>query len=199
MSAAEREYVSRAGRKLAAALDALQCDPGGLVCADFGAHVGGFVDCLLQHGAARVYAVEPGYGVLDYGLRQDPRVVVCERTNALHWTAPEPVDLVTIDVGWTPQRLILPSARRALRGATSANAPVVRPPVAGVLTLIKPQYEAPQRLLRRGVLPDAHLEQVLADCRRDIVELDWRIVGEVESPIRGSGGNREWVWRLVPG
>ena len=106
------EYVSRGGHKLAAALGAFQIDARGLVCTDLGSHVGGFVDCLLQHGAARVYAVEPGYGVLDYRLRQDARVVVCERTNALHYASPEPCDLVTIDVGWTAQRLVLPAARR---------------------------------------------------------------------------------------
>src|SRR5512139_1290565 len=89
-------YVSRGGLKLAAALREFQLEPAGWICADFGSHVGGFVDCLLQHGAAKVYAVETGYGVLDYGLRRDPRVVVCERTNALHYVCPEPCDLVTI-------------------------------------------------------------------------------------------------------
>jgi 23S rRNA (cytidine1920-2'-O)/16S rRNA (cytidine1409-2'-O)-methyltransferase len=80
--------------KLEAALRAFGIDVSGFVCCDFGSHTGGFVDCLLQHGAARVYAVEPGYGVLDYNLRRDPRVVVCERTNALRYIPPERCDLV---------------------------------------------------------------------------------------------------------
>ena len=178
-------YVSRAGVKLRAALDAFGLDVRGLICADFGSHVGGFVECLLQAGATRVYAVDPGYGVLDAGLRNDPRVRVCERTNAMDFACPEPCDLVTIDVGWTPQRLILPAARRCLK-----------PRAGRVITLIKPQYEAPKSRLRRGVLPSADLAEVLAQCRVDVVELGWRIGGELDSPIRGHGGNAECLWLL---
>ncbi len=181
-----RRHVSRGGTKLSAALEAFALDPTGWICADFGSHAGGFVDCLLQNGAARVYAVDPGYGVLDYALRKDQRVVVCERTNALAWTAPEPCDLVSIDVGWTPQRLILPAARRCLK------------PAGVVVTLIKPQYEAAKDQLSKGVLPDEHLPSVLATCRQDVLDLGWQIAGEIESPIRGQGGNREWLWRLTP-
>jgi len=178
-------YVSRGGTKLEAALRAFGLDPANRVCADFGSHVGGFVDCLLQHGAARVYAVETGYGVLDYRLRNDPRVVVCEQTNALKFSCPEPCDLVTIDVGWTQQRLILPAARRCLK------------PAAGrVITLVKPQYEAPQDWLRGGVLPAERLEEVLETCRADVRELGWHIVGETESPLTGHGGNVERLWLL---
>lgn len=177
-------YVSRSGLKLHAALRAFGLDVSGHVCADFGSQVGGFVDCLLQHGAMKVYAVEPGYGVLDYRLRKDERVVVCERTNALRFTCPEPCDLVTIDVGWTPQRLILPAARRALK------------PGGVVITLVKPHYEAPQVWLRSGVLPSGRLDEVLATCRADVSELGWRIDQEVESPIAGHGGNVERLWLL---
>lgn len=184
MTDADRKYVSRGGSKLHAALEAFGLDVSGYVCADFGSHVGGFVDCLLQHGAARVYAVEPGYGVLDYQLRNDERVVVCERTNALRFTCPELCDLVTIDVGWTPQRLILPAARRALK------------PDGRVVTLIKPHYEAPQEWLRGGVLPPERLDEVLTACRHDVLDLGWRIAGEVESPLAGHGGNVEWLWLL---
>ncbi|MBN2445272.1 MAG: TlyA family RNA methyltransferase [Phycisphaerae bacterium] len=180
----ECRYVSRGGIKLEAALRAFGIDLSGLTCIDFGSHAGGFVDCLLQHGAARVYAVEPGYGVLDYGLRKDERVVVCERTNALQFQSPEPADLVTIDVGWTQQRLILPAARRCLK------------PGGIVITLVKPQYEAPKSLLRGGVVPPEHLEGVCEQCREDIREAGWMIDGETESTIRGHGGNREFLWLL---
>jgi 23S rRNA (cytidine1920-2'-O)/16S rRNA (cytidine1409-2'-O)-methyltransferase len=184
MSDADRKYISRAGSKLEAALAAFGLEVAGQVCADFGSHVGGFVDCLLRHGAAKVYAVEPGYGVLDYGLRNDERVVVCERTNALRFTSPEPCDLVTIDVGWTPQRLVLPAARRALK------------PTGRVVTLIKPHYEAPEEWLRSGVLPPERLDEVLATCRQDVADLGWQIAGELESPLTGHGGNVEWLWLL---
>jgi len=184
MTNAARQYVSRSGFKLHAALQAFGLDITSYVCADFGSHVGGFVDCLLQHGAAKVYAVEPGYGVLDYRLRQDERVVVCERTNALRFTCPEPCDLVTIDVGWTPQRLILPAARRALK------------PEGTVITLVKPHYEAPKQWLRGGVLPAGRLDEVLATCRADVAGLGWETCHEVESPLPGHGGNVEWLWLL---
>lgn len=180
-------FVSRAGLKLDAALRAFDLNAAGLICADFGSHTGGFVDCLLRRGAARVYAVDPGYGVLDYRLRRDPRVIVCERTNALQWLAPEPCDLVTIDVGWTPQRLILPSARRALRV-----------PQGCVVTLVKPHYEADKSLLRNGVLPADALPGVLAQVRADCAAGYWRIAMELESPILGHGGNREFLWLLTP-
>jgi 23S rRNA (cytidine1920-2'-O)/16S rRNA (cytidine1409-2'-O)-methyltransferase len=178
------QYVSRSGLKLHVALQAFGLDVAGYICADFGSHVGGFVDCLLQHGAAKVYAVEPGSGVLDYRLRHDERVVVCERTNALRFTCPEPCDLVTIDVGWTPQRLILPAARRALK------------PEGVVLTLVKPQYEAPKEWLRAGVLPTERLDEVLTTCRSDVADLGWEIGHEIESPLPGHGGNVEWLWLL---
>src|ERR1700761_4113773 len=125
-------FVSRAGQKLDHALDAFGVGVAGLACADLGCNVGGFVDCLLQRGAAKVYAVDTGYGVLEWKLRKDPRVVVMERTNAMHVDLPEPVSLVTIDVAWTRQRNILPAAGRILS----------REPGARVVTLIKPHYEA---------------------------------------------------------
>ncbi len=181
-----RPYVSRSGEKLAAALRSFGIQPAGWTCADFGSHTGGFVDCLLQAGAARVYAVEPGWGVLHLKLREDPRVVVHEKTNALRWTSPEPVELVTIDVGWTPQRLILPAARRSL-SATGR-----------VITLVKPHYEAPRDRLRRGVLRREHLDGVLETVRRDVAELRWRISAEIASPLAGHGGNVEFLWLLEP-
>src|SRR5881394_1628680 len=110
------EFVSRAGQKLDHALTHFQLDVTGKVCADLGSNTGGFVDCLLRRGAAKVYAIDTGYGALDWKLRRDPRVVAMERTNAMHAVLPEPVSVVTIDVAWTKQRHILPAARRMVSG-----------------------------------------------------------------------------------
>jgi len=185
MSADSEGYASRGGVKLEAALRRFGLDVTGWVCVDFGSHVGGFVDCLLRHGAARVYAVDTAYGLLDYRLRRDSRVVPCERTNALNFTCPESCNLVTIDVGWTPQRLVVPAAGRCLK-----------PQVGRVLTLVKPQYEAPGEWLRKGVLPPERVGEVLAMCRQDLTGLGWHILGEMASPLRGQGGNTEFLWLL---
>jgi len=192
MTDADCPYVSRAGSKLAAAIDALPVDVAGAVCADLGCNVGGFTECLLRRGAARVYAVDTGYGALAWKLRKDNRVVVMERTNALHVEAPELVDLVTIDVAWTPQRLILPAAGRWLGQGGQ------------VLSLLKPQYEAaadrPRAGGRRGHVLDsgaAHA-QCLKTCY-DLAELGWTIRAVVPSPIVGSGGNIEFVLWATPG
>ena len=180
----QRRFVSRGGDKLDAALTAFGLDVRGWVCADFGSHTGGFVDCLLARGARLVYAVDPGHGVLHERLRSDPRVVVCERTNALRFVCPQPCDLVTVDVGWTPQRLILPAVRRNLR------------PDGCAVVLVKPHYEAPRQWLRRGVLRSEYLLRVLAQVREDVTDLGWRIAAEIESPLTGTGGNREYLWLL---
>ncbi len=177
-------YASWGGMKLDAALQAFGLSVAGWTCADFGSHAGGFVDCLLQHGAARVHAVEPGYGVLDYRLRHDPRVIVHERTNALQFVCPEPCDLITIDVGWTPQRLVLPAARRSLK------------PAGCVVSLVKPQYEAPPQWLRQGELQVEHRGEVCERCRQDVAELGWEVLGRIESPRREQEANAEYLWWL---
>ncbi len=188
-------YVSRGGLKLAAALAAFGVAPRGWVCADLGSHVGGFVDCLLQHGAARVYAVEPGYGVLDFRLRRETRVISCERQNALRWTAPEPCALITADCGWTPLRLLLPAIGRSLAlPAAARQAGHGHDPLA--IVLIKPQYEEDKAHLVGGRVMPERLDAVLAQCRRDAQEQNWRIEAEIESPILGHGGNREFLWQL---
>jgi 23S rRNA (cytidine1920-2'-O)/16S rRNA (cytidine1409-2'-O)-methyltransferase len=161
-------------------------DPAGWVCADLGCNVGGFTDCLLQRGTAKVYAVDTGYGQLAWRLRQDDRVVVMERTNALHLTLPEPVSLVGIDVGWTRQHLILPAALRLLQ------------PTGRIVTLIKPHYEADRKLLRKGVLPDEQVEGVVRAVLERLGQVGIKIVDTMDSPIRGQGGNRE-VFALVEG
>lgn len=154
------------------------------MCADLGSNVGGFVDCLLQRGAARVYAVEKGYGVLEWKLRKDPRVVVMERANAMHVTLPEPVSLVTIDVAWTRQRHILPAAGRLLRAD------------GRIITLIKPHYEADKSLLAKGVLPTEAVEGVVSQVRADILQAGFEVIATVKSPILGGEGNIEVLAEL---
>lgn len=172
-------FVSRAGLKLEHALNAFGVDVRGKVCADLGSNVGGFVDCLLQRGAAKVYAIETGYGVVDWKLRKDPRVVVMERTNAMHATLPEKVDVVTIDVAWTKQRHILPAAHRLMREDGL------------VVTLIKPHYEAPPAKLRKGVLSAEAMEDVVKSVEADIRAAGFEVMQIVTSPIKGAKGNME--------
>jgi 23S rRNA (cytidine1920-2'-O)/16S rRNA (cytidine1409-2'-O)-methyltransferase len=172
-------FVSRAGQKLDHALTTFAINVTGLICADLGCSTGGFTDCLLQRGAARVYSVDTGYGVLDWKLRKDPRVIVMERTNAMHVQLPEPVRFICIDVAWTKQRNILPVVRKLL----AADGQVV--------TLIKPHYEAAPALLRKGLLPAGCIADVVSSVRGDIEQLGFTIAGIVDSPIKGSGGNAE--------
>jgi len=182
----EGKYVTRSGLKLEHALEAFAIDPSGHTCADLGSHQGGFVDCLLSHGAARVYSVDTSYGTLAWTLRRDPRVVVMERTNAMHLELPEPVDLVTIDVGWTRQRHVLPAGRRLLK------------PDGRIISLVKPQYEAADTQRDGGVVPERHLEAVLARVRIDVQEAGLELLGETRSPLRGGGGNAEFLFLLAP-
>lgn len=188
-------YVSRGGDKLAAALDHFRFDVDGCLCADLGSHVGGFVDCLLQRGASRVYSVDTSYGTLAWTLRRDSRVIVLERTNAMHVSLPEPVALVTIDVGWTRQSKILPNARKLIR-PTSANA--AHPDDGLALTLIKPHYEARPEMLRDGVLPDEYRAAVIGPVLQEMASTGWSIRGTFDCPIAGHAGNREVFALLKP-
>src|SRR4051812_31742345 len=172
----EKRFVSRAGLKLDHALNAFGVGAAGKVCADLGSNTGGFVDCLLQRGAKKVYAIDTGYGALEWKLRKDPRVVAMERTNAMHVKLPEQVKLVSIDVAWTKQKHILPAARKLLQEDGIA------------ISLIKPQYEAGVPLLREGVLPGEHLEAVLQAVKSDIAASGFQLLGLIESPIRGGEG-----------
>lgn len=179
-------YVSRGGDKLASALDAFGIDPAGLVCADLGCSTGGFTDVLLQRGALRVHAVDTAYGVLDWRLRSDPRVVVHERTNALRVELPEPVALVVVDAGWTRQERIIPRALTLLA------------PGGGVVSLIKPHYEAPPSSLVEGRLPAEEAERVLDAVLATLRGLARVVAGPVASPLAGSkGGNREFLVHLA--
>jgi len=179
---AEGQFVSRAGDKLQFALNSFSISLKDLVCADFGCSTGGFTDCLLQNGASKVYSVDTAYGEFAWKLRNDPRVVVLERTNALHVQLPEKVQLITIDTGWTKQKLILPSALNNL--VQNGN----------VITLIKPHYEAPKAYIRKGLLMEDKLEEVMGSVKNDIEALGLTIEGIVESPILGKRGqNTEFL------
>ena len=177
--------MGRGGAKLKHALEGLRLDVAGCVAADFGCHVGGFTHCLLGEGAARVYAVDTGYGVLAWKLRRDERVVVMERTNAMHVELPEPVDLVAVDVGWTRQVHILPNALKQTR------------PEGCVLSLFKPQYEAPAHLIRGGVIEPGAFEDVLRDVVEALGSLGIRVREVVRLP-RGRPGTNPEAFLYVP-
>src|SRR4051812_36940198 len=163
-----QQFVSRAGLKLDHALSHFAIDVTGHTCADLGSNTGGFVDCLLQRGAAKVYAIDTGYGALDWKLRKDPRVIVMERTNAMHVELPEKATRVSIDVAWTKQKHILPAARRMI-----ADDGVV-------ITLIKPHYEADPSLLRKGILPLEAVNAVVENVKSQIDALGFRVLATVQ-------------------
>lgn len=179
------KFASRAGEKLEHALDTFKIDVTGKICADFGASTGGFVDCLLQHGAEKVYAVETGYGLLDWKLRNDPRVVVMERTNAMHVTLAEKVDLISMDTSWTRIENTIGNATANLK------------PDGEIIALIKPHYEASSRQLRKGKLPEDQIGEVIANVKETLLKFDVEVIAETESPLVGSkGGNKEWLMLL---
>lgn len=178
-------YVSRAGEKLAHALKHFKIEVSGLVCADFGSNTGGFVDCLLQNGAQKVYAVETGYGVLDWGLRNDPRVVAMERTNAMHVTLPEKVTFISIDTSWTKLNKIIPNALNNLA------------PGGQIVALIKPHYEASPDQIRKGKLPEELIPQILETVKTELSGLGLTVIGITESPIAGNKAkNKEFLCYL---
>ena len=184
VAGAREPYASRAGRKLEAALDHFALDPSGWVCLDAGASTGGFTDCLLQRGALRVYAVDVGYGQLDQRLRQDPRVVVMERTNARYLGAgalPERCRLITADLSFISLLKVVP----ALLGQLE--------PGGYLLPLIKPQFEAGRGAVGKGgILRDAALrERVIAETLRGLTGLGLTSLGVLDSPVPGAEGNRE--------
>ena len=183
-------FVSRGGVKLAAGLAAFGLDVTGSVCVDLGCNVGGFTDCLLKRGAAKVYAVDTGYGALAWKLRNDPRVVVMERTNALHVEVPvKRVDLVVIDLGWTRQEHAIPAALRW------------KP--CHIVTLVKPHYESAPPAGHGGVHGEEVSARVFERVKSEMPALGVRIVDGVVSPILGGGGkgrsgNREYLLHLTP-
>jgi 23S rRNA (cytidine1920-2'-O)/16S rRNA (cytidine1409-2'-O)-methyltransferase len=177
-------YVSRGGLKLEAALEAFAVEVQGLLAADVGASTGGFTDCLLQRGAARVYTIDVGYGQLAWKLQQDPRVVVMDRTNARYLEElPEPVDLVTVDVAFISLKLVLPAVMGWLT------------PGGQIVALIKPQFEAgPENVGKGGVVRDPAVHrQVLADITGWAESQGLELQGLIRSPITGPAGNVEFL------
>jgi len=186
------KFVSRGGKKLEAALAAFEVDVAGKVCADVGASTGGFTDCLLQQGADKVYAIDVGYGVLHWKLRQDPRVIVMERTNARYVESlPERVELVTIDASFISLSLILPAVKAWLDGESGE-----------VIALIKPQFEAGRKAaaVHAGVIKDEAVhEKVLRETLSDAIGLGFYPLGLIPSPIKGPKGNIEFLVQLKVG
>ena len=183
-------YVSRGGLKLEKALRDFGVDPTGFVCSDSGASTGGFTDCLLQQGARKVFAIDVGYGQLDWKIRSDPRVVVMERTNVRYVTPEqlgEPLDLSVVDVSFISLKIVLPVIKTFLK------------PTGQVLCLIKPQFEAGKdKVGKKGVVrdPDTHKE-VLDDFVALAKELNMTILGLTFSPVKGPEGNIEFLGHLT--
>jgi 23S rRNA (cytidine1920-2'-O)/16S rRNA (cytidine1409-2'-O)-methyltransferase len=194
---ARPRFVSRGGEKLEAALAQFNVDVRGRVCADVGASTGGFTDCLLQRGAARVYAIDVGHGILDFGLRRDARVVVMEETNARYVERlPEPVGFVSIDASFISIKILLPVVKAWF--AVSAGGERAGEAVA----LIKPQFEAGRKDVSRGdgVVRDPEIHRrVLSDVLAFAEAEGWGVAGLIESPLRGPKGNVEFLAWLKPG
>jgi 23S rRNA (cytidine1920-2'-O)/16S rRNA (cytidine1409-2'-O)-methyltransferase len=192
LAGADHPFVGRGGVKLEGALQALGVDPGGRVALDVGASVGGFTDCLLRRGATRVYALDVGAGLLDWGLRNDPRVVLLERRNARYLAPgdlPEPVSLAVADVSFISLRLILPALRPHLL------------PRSDVLALVKPQFEVGRdEVGRGGIVRDPALQRgALEVVAAAAVAAGLAVRGACASPITGMEGNREFFLHLTPG
>jgi len=181
-------YASRGGEKLAGALDAFGLDPTGLLALDVGASTGGFTDCLLRRGARGVIAVDVGYGQIAWKLRQDPRVIVIDRTNARHLEPgqlPEPADLATVDVSFISLAKVLPAVAACVR------------PGGAVVALVKPQFEVGRSRVGKGgvVRDDAARADAVAAVRAAAEALGLTVRGEAESVLPGPKGNREvFLW-----
>ena len=183
-------YVSRGGLKLQKALRDFGVDPTGFVCSDSGASTGGFTDCLLQQGASKVFAIDVGYGQLDWKIRSDPRVVVMERTNIRYVTPEqlgEPLDLSVIDVSFISLKIVLPTIKTLLK------------PTGQVLCLIKPQFEAGrEKVGKKGVVRDPETHKEVLDMFVSLAdELGMKILGLTFSPVKGPEGNIEFLGHLT--
>jgi len=186
----DNPYVSRGGLKLEKALTCIPLSVKGLTCLDIGASTGGFTDCLLQHGALKVFAVDVGYGQLDWKLRQDHRVVVIERTNIRHMpyeVINTPVDMVVADTSFISLKTVIPAAEKFMRTGTQ------------VLALIKPQFEAGRQYVGKGgVVKDPGVrEQVIQDLQAFFLDKGYAVNQVIPSPILGPKGNTEYVIYLT--
>lgn len=183
-------YVSRGGLKLEKALRDFGVDPTGFVCSDSGASTGGFTDCLLQQGASKVFAIDVGYGQLDWKIRSDPRVVVMERTNVRYVTPEqlgEPLDLSVVDVSFISLKIVLPVIKTFLKSDGQ------------VLCLIKPQFEAGRdKVGKKGVVRDPETHKEVLDDFIDLAnQLNFKILGLTFSPVKGPEGNIEFLGHLT--
>ena len=188
-------YVSRGGLKLEFALEHWKIDISGRVCVDVGASTGGFTDCMLQHGAAQVTAIDTGYGQIASKLRSDPRVVLLERTNARYLTAEQlrdagtdgGISFVTFDVSFISVTLVLPAVLRAVRELSTAGPELV--------VLVKPQFEAGRELVGKGgiVRDEGARQMAVLKVRQAVEALGGRQIEAVESPVPGMEGNREFL------
>jgi 23S rRNA (cytidine1920-2'-O)/16S rRNA (cytidine1409-2'-O)-methyltransferase len=183
-------YVSRGGLKLEKALEHWRIDLHGKACLDIGASTGGFSDCMLQHGAAKVIAVDTGYGQMDFGLRKDPRIRLLEKTNARYLKpgdVGEPVDFIAMDVSFISATLVLPAVIRAVSSYPSSGAQIV--------VLVKPQFEAGRELVGKGgiVRDESAQRAAVARVQAALLELGCAHAEWVESPILGGEGNREFL------
>lgn len=214
MDQVDKQYVSRGGIKLQKAIDDFRLRIKDTIVLDVGSSTGGFVDCLLQNGAAKVYSVDTAYGELAWKLRNNPKVVVMERTNILHLQQlpssvilnkakrregsssladssliaqndTSKVDLITIDASWTKLELILPVVQKFLK------------PGGTIIALLKPHYQANKKDLVKGVLPKEIAEQVKNEVLLKIENLTFKIVDAIESPILGGAGNQEYLLYLT--
>lgn len=178
-------YVGRGGLKLQAAIERWQPDLQGCTCADVGASTGGFTDCLLQHGAAKVYAIDVGSGQMHPSLRNDPRVVLMENVNARYLEKlPEQVRFVVMDVSFIPAGLVLPQVQKWLAHDGE------------LFLLLKPQFEAPN-LTKRGVIKDGAVRETILRSAVDGYEQNgWQVLDEFLCPVAGDKGNREYWLRL---
>jgi len=201
-------FVSRGGEKLLAALAAFSVNPLGLTCADVGASTGGFTDCLLQHGAAKVYAIDVGKGILHWKLRTDPRVIVMEETNARYVESlPGPIQLIVCDASFISLKILLPVMMKWLTPlAPTGHSPQIRriwgETEGGLITLIKPQFEAGRVEVARGdgVVRDPEIHRkVLRDVLAYAQSADFAVRGLIRSPLLGPKGNTEFLAWLQPG
>lgn len=175
-------FVSRGGIKLQSAIKNWKLEINNLTVLDVGSSTGGFVDCLLKNGASKVYSVDTAYGELAWKLRNDPRVVVMERTNILHLESlPEEMDLITIDAGWTRLELVLPIVKKFLKKDGI------------IIALLKPHYEADKKDLVKGVLPVEKAQQIKNHVTKRINDLGFMINDVMDSPILGGAGNMEYL------
>jgi len=187
----ENKFVSRGGLKLLKAITEFKIDLKNKVCLDIGASTGGFTDCMLQHGARKVYAVDVGYGQLDWNLRNDNRVINIEKTNFRYWTGTEiedKIDFVSIDVSFISLKKILPNLNNLIKDMNNVF----------IVALIKPQFEVGrEKIGKNGVVKkDEYRQDVVLDIKDFVKNLGFEIIGDCESPIKGPAGNVEYLLYL---